>query len=163
MRDETASAGRDGGAGPIRRLLLALVLLGILGLAAELVLLEHFESVWQWVPLAALSAGFICGVAVALRPSRGTLRALQGVMALFVAAGLLGLYLHYRGNVEFELESDSSLQGLALLWSALRGATPSLAPGAMVQLGLLGLVLAHGHPALGRRGRSAPADGHPSL
>jgi hypothetical protein len=150
MRNETASAGAGEGPGPIRRLLLALVLIGILGLAAELILLEHVESVWQWVPLVSLCLGFACAAAVALRPSPGTLRAFQGVMALFAAAGLLGLYLHYRGNVEFELESDPSLRGLKLLWAALHGATPALAPGALVQLGLLGLVLAYRHPALGR-------------
>jgi len=59
--------------------------------------------------------------------------------------------LHYRGNVEFERERDPSLSGLALVWEALRGATPSLAPGAMAQLGLLGLAITWRHPAARRR------------
>jgi hypothetical protein len=143
--------------GPVRRLLLALVLLGIVGLAAELILLEHTESVWQWVPLAALGLGFACAAAVALRPAPGTLRPFQAVMALFVAAGVLGLYLHYRGNVEFELEGDPSLRGLDLFWKAMTGATPALAPGALAQLGLLGLVFTYRHPALSRR--PPPPDG----
>ena len=33
---------------------------------------------------------------------------------------------------------DPALHGLDLFWSALRGATPALAPGAMAQLGLIG-------------------------
>jgi hypothetical protein len=145
-----AGDGRDGEAGPLRRLLLGLVLLGIAGLGAELVLLEHTESAWQWVPLVALGLGFACAAAVALRPSPRTLRPFQAVMALFVAAGALGVYLHFRGNVEWELESDASLRGTALFWAALHGATPALAPGALAQLGLLGLALAHRHPALRR-------------
>lgn len=149
--DEAAGAGSGAGeAGLIRRLLLGLVLLGIAGLAAELVLLEHTESTWQWVPLVALGVGFVCAVAVWLRPSPRTLRPFQAVMALFVAAGAVGAYLHLRGNVEWELESDASLRGLELFWAALHGATPALAPGAMAQLGLLGLTLAYRHPALRR-------------
>lgn len=139
-----------GEAGPLRRLLLALLLLGIAGLAAELALLGHTDGLQQWVPLAALGAALVSAAAVALRPSPRTLRPFQGVMALCVAAGLLGLWLHLRGNLEWELESDPSLGGLPLLWAALRGATPTLAPGALAQLGLLGLALAHRHPALRR-------------
>ena len=146
----------DQAPGPFRRLLLALVLLGMLGLIAELLLLEHFEDVLQWVPLAALAAGVLLALAVWTRPGPGTLRPFQALSALYVAAGVLGVYLHLRGNVEFERESDASLRGLPLLWEAMHGATPALAPGALAQLGLLGLLLAHRHPAL-RRGRAAEA------
>jgi hypothetical protein len=149
--ERAAGGGAEAGeAWPIRRLLLGLILLGIAGLAAELVLLEHTESTWQWVPLVALGVGFPCAAAVWLRPSARTLRPFQALMALFVAAGALGVYLHIRGNVEWELESDASLRGLDLFWAALHGATPALAPGAMAQLGLLGLTLAYRHPALRR-------------
>ncbi len=144
---------RDQGSGEgglLRRMLLGLLLLGAVGLAAELVLLEHTESAWQWVPLVLLGAVLVLGCAVAARPARGTVRVFQGVTALCVAAGLLGVYLHLKGNVEFELEGDPSLGGLALLWEALKGATPALAPGALAQLGLLGLVCTYRHPALRR-------------
>lgn len=147
------SAGEK--AGPLRTMVLALMLLGMVGLAAELLLLEHTESVWQWVPLVALACGFLLGAAAWVRPGPGVLRALQGVMAAFVAAGLLGVFLHYQGNAEFELESDPALRGFALLWESLHGATPALAPGALAQLGLLGLAFTYRHPAL--RHRSAAA------
>ena len=48
---------------------------------------------------------------------------------LFVA--LLGIYFHFTGNREFELEMDGALRGWPLAWHALRGATPALAPGAL--------------------------------
>ncbi len=35
---------------------------------------------------------------------------------------------------------DDAADGLVLLWRSLRGATPALAPGALAQLGLLGLI-----------------------
>ncbi|HEV2148293.1 MAG TPA: hypothetical protein VGR37_12885 [Longimicrobiaceae bacterium] len=137
-------------AGGLRRTLLALLLLGIVGLAAELLLLEHTESFQQWVPLAVLGASLACALAVAARPGPRTLRCFQACMALCIVAGVVGLALHLRGNVEWELESDPSLRGPALLWEALHGATPALAPGALVQLGLLGLALVYRHPALRR-------------
>jgi hypothetical protein len=129
-------------------MLLALVLLGAAGLLAELALLEHFDSVSQWIPLALLAV--VLGAVVAVQVSRGprTVRFFQVVMGLCVVTGAVGVFLHYRGNVEFELERDGSLHGLRLFWEAIRGATPSLAPGALTQLGLLGLAYTYRHPSL---------------
>ena len=138
-------------ANSVRTLLLALVLLGEVGLAAELFLLEHFENVWQWAPFAVLAAGTASAIWLWTRPSRRAVRFFQSAMLLFVLAGLVGLWLHFKGNTEWELESDPAMRGLDLAWSALRGATPTLAPGALVQLGLMGLILTHDHPALGAR------------
>jgi hypothetical protein len=152
--DVRAAEGRRDDPGLLRRLLLGLVLLGMAGLLAELLLLEHYEDVWQWVPLVSLAIGFVLALAVWMRPARGALRAFRAVSAVYVAAGALGVYLHLDGNVEFARESDTSLRGFPLFWEALQGATPALAPGALAQLGLLGLALAYRHPAL-RRG---PAD-----
>jgi hypothetical protein len=147
--------GPEAGPGAIRRILLVLVLLGMAGLALELFLLEHMESAWQWLPLVVLAMGFASASAAAVRPTRRTVRLLQAIMALFVATGLLGLYLHLQGNAEFELEMDASARGLDLLWRSLRGATPALAPGALAHLGLLGLAYGWRHPAL-RRGAGDP-------
>jgi hypothetical protein len=72
-------------------------------------------------------------------------------MVLCLFAGLVGLGLHYQGNVEFELEMYPSMGGVDLVWEALTGATPALAPGTMVGLGLLGLAYTHRHPVFGRR------------
>jgi hypothetical protein len=150
--ENTRAAARGDDPGLLRRLLLAVMVIGIVGLEAELLLLEHFEGVWQWVPVIALALGLVLTLAVWMRPARATLRAFQALCAVFVAAGAVGVYLHMDGNIEFAREGDPSLGGLALLWEALSGATPALAPGALAQLGLLGLALAYRHPAL-RRGR----------
>jgi hypothetical protein len=139
---------------PLRRLLLALVFIGVVGLEVELALLRHAETLNQWIPHVALLTGLISTVAVYIRPGPATLRFFQAVMFIFLIVGALGVYLHVRGNVEFALERDHSLTGIRLIWKALRGATPALAPGAMVQLGLLGLLYSYRHPALARR--SAP-------
>jgi hypothetical protein len=135
----------------LRQLMLAVVLLGILGLEVELALLKHAESLTQWIPHLALFVGLVATVAVYLRPGAATLKAFQGVMLIFLVVGVLGVFLHLKGNVEFALERDPSLTGAKLIWKALRGATPALAPGALAQLGLLGLLYTYKHPALGIR------------
>ena len=134
----------------LRQLLLALVFLGIVGLEVELALLRHAESLTQWIPHVALMIGLLSTVAVYVRPGARTLRAFQVVMLIFLVVGALGVYLHFRGNVEFALERDPSLTGTRLIWKALRGASPALAPGALAQLGLLGLLYSYGHPAISK-------------
>lgn len=128
--------------------MLGLVLLGIIGLSLELFLLEHTESATQLIPFAVLGAGLVGGVKVAVRPTARSMRVFQLLMLMFIAAGLLGLYLHLRGNVEFEQETDPSARGLDLIRRSLHGGIPLLAPAAMAQLGLLGLAFGYRHPVL---------------
>ncbi|HEY3133926.1 MAG TPA: hypothetical protein VGJ47_04785 [Gemmatimonadaceae bacterium] len=134
----------------LRQLVFALVFIGIVGLEIELALLRHAESFSQWIPHIVLLIGFLATVIVFLRPSAQTLRAFQAIMWIFVVTGLLGLYFHFKGNFEFATERDPSLSGFRLLWKVLRGATPAFAPGAMSQLGLLGLIYTYKHPVLAR-------------
>ena len=134
----------------LHQLLLALVVIGIVGLEIELALLRHAESLSQWIPHVTLFIGLLTTPAVYFRPGPRTLRAFQLMMIIFTAVGALGVYFHLHGNVEFALERDPSLSGVRLLWKALRGASPALAPGALAQLGLLGLLYSYKHPALTR-------------
>ena len=144
---------RSGGGWTVRRILLALVHFGTLGLLAELYLLDHMESLTQWIPLVCLVLGLGSAASVALDATPFRLRVFRILMVAFVAAGILGLALHFNGNVEFERERNSSLGGLGLFWESLRGATPTLAPGALLQLGLLGLAYTFRHPRLATRRR----------
>ena len=139
----------------LRQLMLALILVGTVGLEVELALLRHTESIQQWIPHMALVVGLISSIAVYVRPGPATLRPFQVMMLTFLVIGVLGVYLHVQGNMEFALERDPSLTGASLIWKALRGATPALAPGALAQLGLLGLLYSYKHPALAKH--NAPA------
>ena len=132
----------------IRRMVLAILLLGLLGTGLELLLLEHTDGFWQRVPLALILTGFVVLGWHAGRRSAASLRVLQGTMILFLGSGLAGLFLHYRGNVEFELEMYPTRTGLELFWESLKGATPALSPGTMLVLGLLGLTYTYHHPGL---------------
>ena len=135
-------------AGTLRRLVLVVLTFGIVGVGFELVLLDHMEDPWQWAPIVLLAASLPVSVWLILSPGFAIIRTYQAMMVLFVLSGFVGQWLHYQGNVEFELEMYPSRQGLELVWEALGGAYPSLAPGTMTLFGLLGLVTCLRHPAL---------------
>ena len=135
----------------LRRILLAITLLSIVGLIPELLLIEHYEKRWQLVPLVLLGMALPSVLVAAWRPSERSVKTMRVVMALCVLAAPVGIWRHYSGNVEWELERKPEANGLPLIWKAMRGATPILAPGAMAQLGLLGLAFTFRHPALRRR------------
>jgi hypothetical protein len=142
----------------IRGALLIILVLGLIGLLAELVLLGHFEEPWQRVPVFLIVATLIILAWHGMERRAPSLRFLQAAMVLLVVAGAVGFLLHFDGNVEFELEMQPSLGGWQLIRAALEGATPTLAPGALVQLGLIGLAYTFRHPALRQSTRSRQQD-----
>jgi hypothetical protein len=134
----------------IRRVLLAILIVGLVGTAMELLLLKHDEEAIQLVPLALIAIAFIAIAWHTLDQGDASLRLFQTTMVLFIFAGAWGIYLHYRANVEFQREVDPSIAGRALVMKAMMAKTPpALAPGTMTQLGLIGLAYAYRYP--GRR------------
>jgi uncharacterized membrane protein len=134
---------------PLRRFLLAVFLLGAVGAAGELLLVEHYEDPWQYAPLVLIGTSLLVLAVHGAVRGRWTLQAFRVLMVLFIPAGAAGLMLHYRANIEFVAETYPDLMGWRLFWDAVRGtAPPSLAPGAMVALALAGLGYAHRHPDL---------------
>ncbi len=130
----------------IRNLLLLIFVAGLLGAGVELLLLEHFEVYWQFVPLILICSSLVVLGLFAVKRVSMVLRVFQIVMILFMISGCVGIILHYNVNVEFELEMYPSLSGLELFWKSIKGALPFLAPGTMIQLGLLGSVYTFRHP-----------------
>ena len=129
----------------IRRLLAAILLIGMTGTATELLLLAHDEDAIQLIPLALLGVGILALGWQTIAPSRASVSVFQVVMCLFLLAGAAGVFFHYKANTEFQLEGDPSLKGMPLLWKVLEAKVPpALAPGVMAQLGLLGLAYTYG-------------------
>jgi hypothetical protein len=127
----------------LRRFLLIVVVVGIVGIGIELLFIGHVDDSLQLVPMALLPAGLIALMWYGWRPSRRSARGVRLLMALFVASGVLGVGLHYKGNHEFELEMYPSMSGATLVRETLTGATPVLAPGSIVLLGLVGFAAVH--------------------
>ena len=128
-----------------RGLLLALVLFGALGLLAELVRVEHWAQDVQWAPIVILVLMAAGALLVWAYPSGGSVKAFRLLMVLGILAGVFGGLIHFRSNAVAAREADPSLQGPPLVEVALAGETPALAPGALIHLGLLGLVAVYRH------------------
>src|SRR6266403_1337550 len=106
----------------LRRWILLILVLGLIGTVTELVLLEHYEQPLQFVPLV-----------------------------LFVLAGFVGFAAHFQGSAEYQLELNPDMSNWELLEKILRAkAPPLLAPGMMLQLGLLGLAYVFSDPRFRR-------------
>ncbi len=125
----------------MRRMLFGVLLSGMAGIAAELLLTSHTEDAWQWAPLILLFAAMPVTLLLALRRARPLVWVMQLLMVLFIAAGALGTWFHYESNAEFVAELSPGLSGFGFLAETLtRPTPPPLAPGAMIMLGLIGFV-----------------------
>ena len=136
-------ARSSGGLERIHRWLLWMLVLGLAGTEAELLLLEHYEDLWQWAPLLLIAVALAVVGWHAMRRDAGSLRVLRIVMVLFLVAGFAGVALHFRGAAEFQLEIDPAMGAWDLVKKVMRAkAPPVLAPGVMLLLGLMGLAYA---------------------
>jgi hypothetical protein len=121
-----------------------------MGTGVELFFIEHTAGWKQLTPFVLFVMSVFSLAWHALDRKSASVRVFQITMILLVVSGIAGAFFHYQFNAEFEIEGDAALQGMDLFWRAMSGAAPSLAPGTMVQLGLLGLVYTFRHPALNR-------------
>ena len=129
--------------GMLRVFILAVLALGMVGTVAELIFLEHYEEPLQFVPLLLIVAAAAVLIWHVRSREAASLNALVIVMALFVLAGFLGMIAHFHGSAEYQLELDPAIGIFELIGKVVRAkAPPLLAPGMMIQLGLLGLAYA---------------------
>lgn len=157
MERATGPSGSSNGSAAIRPWLLGIITLGLFGSTTELLLLGHYEEPTQVVPLALMGLTLVAVGVHVRRGSAATVRLLRPLMVTLVLAGLVGIVLHFRGNMEFQLEMDPTQSGWPLVEKILHAkAPPALAPGALAQLGLLGLLYTYRHPALSRRFDNTP-------
>lgn len=127
----------------LRLWVLGVLVLGLVGTVTELILLEHYEQALQFVPLVLIGLGVAVLAWHAMRHDTASLRALQIVMGLFVLAGFAGMAAHFNGSAEYQLELNPDMDKWELLDKIVHAhAPPLLAPGMMMQMGLLGLAYA---------------------
>jgi hypothetical protein len=134
-------------------MLLGVLVLGLIGTGAELVLLGHDESLIQWIPLVLIVVGLGVTTWHLTAESRSSLLAMRVTMIAFIVGGALGVVLHLAGSVQFQRELDPSVEGFTLFMKAMQSkAPPALAPGTMTYMGLFGLVCTY---LLANRGENA--------
>jgi len=132
----------------MRRLLQAILAIGLAGTAVELALLEHYEDATQWLPLVIIAVALVVLAIYAAAPAPAAIRLFRAVMVAQFLLGGVGIVLHYRGNLEFQRDMDPTASSWQLFTKAIRAkAPPALAPGVLAQLALLGLVSTYRDPA----------------
>src|SRR5258708_26669648 len=130
----------------IRIVLFAILLLGMIGSGAELLLLSHTEDLRQWIPLILLGTGLLVSAWHGVYSSALSVRVLQTILLGYILSGFVGMYFHYQGSAEFKLETNPSLSGWALFREPIPPkAPPRLAPGTTTRLRRFGLVYTYRH------------------
>lgn len=123
----------------LRRWLFAVLLIGLGGAAVELILLEHYEDTAQLIPLGLIALAAFVLIWDMFSSTTMSRRVTQTTMGLFLAAGVVGIGLHLNGAAAFQREIDPEMDGWTLTKKIFHAkAPPALAPGLMIQLGLVG-------------------------
>ena len=136
--------------GRLRTFLLGLAAFMALGTIGELSLEEHWEDAIQLLPFLLCTLSFLSIVMVLLRPQRATLRLMRWIVGITFVGSLFGIFEHVEHNYGFALEIQPNATTSTLLWKALSGANPLLAPGILAFTALLALAASYYHPALRR-------------
>jgi hypothetical protein len=140
----------------IRWSLLLLAGLSIVSIALELLFLRHWGGAQTivWLGVAALSVALAL---LTIRPSPIRVRAAQAIALTSCLVAVVGLGFHVSENLDAgSLDRDyadrweqmSDIDQLVAATTGKVGPAPTLAPGALAQIGLLLLIASLGHPAL---------------
>ena len=122
---------------PKRVILLALFII-MIGTALELYLLDHYEDVQQLIPMFCIGASILLVLILLVRRTNFMVRLFKLVLGITALSGVYGTFLHLKANYEFEQEMKPTAHGWNLFLESLSGALPTLAPGSMIVLALLG-------------------------
>lgn len=121
-----------------RKIITIALLFMLLGTAAELYLLEHFEDTLQLIPLIGIGSALLVLFGLLYQRTPVLVTVFKILLALTGLSGFYGTFLHLRANYEFELEMRPTAAGWDLFRESMAGALPALAPLSMVVLALIG-------------------------
>ena len=122
----------------LRQAILGAFCFMVVGTTTELYLLDHYEDVQQLIPLLCLGASLVLVIVLLVKPTAWVVRSFQVLLGLTALSGVYGAFLHLRANYEFEREMKPTATASEALRESLSGALPSLAPGSMIVLALIG-------------------------
>ena len=133
-----------------RRFLFGAAALTFGAAGAELLLVEHYADRLQVLPFVMIGLGLLTTVWAWRAPSLRSIRAVRWTAGAVVLGSVAGIVLHAKGNVEFALEVTPNEPLASLIWDAVSGASPLLAPGMLALAAILAAAATYRHPALGR-------------
>ena len=106
----------------------------------ELALIDHYENTKQIIPIVSLFGVFVLTAASFTKLQKSFVQIFRLWMLITGLVGMLGFAFHAYGNYEFAIEIYPNSSTWQLIEKTIKGATPLLAPGAMIGLGLLGII-----------------------
>jgi hypothetical protein len=133
----------------LRRFLLSVSAGLCVGTVIELSLTEHTQGI-QLLPFGLCGVGLLAVLWMLLRPGRAAAFSLRAVMGLVALGSLFGVYEHLEHNAGFYLEIQPNAATSEVIWGALSGANPLLAPGILALAALLACAATYDHPVLNR-------------
>ncbi|HLF77567.1 MAG TPA: hypothetical protein VJB57_08745 [Dehalococcoidia bacterium] len=139
--------------GRLRSLLLALALLSFAGIALELWFEDHDQEFLQLVPFGICALGVASIAAVLIKPASVTIWLMRALMVAAVGVSVLGLWEHLESNYGFERDIRPTASTTTVLWHALHGSAPALAPGSLALIAVMAAGATLGHPALAQGSR----------
>lgn len=122
----------------LKHVIIVALLFMMFGTVLELYLLDHYEDALQLIPILCISTSILLIFILFYRRTVLLTGMFKFVMLITALSGLYGTFLHLRANYEFELEMKPGAKGWDLFLESLSGALPSLAPGSMIVLALIG-------------------------
>jgi hypothetical protein len=131
----------------VRRWVLAAIVAVLIATEAELIFVRHFgNNNGQMIAVVLTSTGLISVGWHAIARDTMSIVVFRFLMYLFLVFGIDGLMVHYNFAAHAVLKLHPALTGLPLLYATLSGDIPLLAPGMLIQVGLLGLLYTFHHP-----------------
>jgi hypothetical protein len=150
----------------LRRGLITLSALGVVGTLVELAILRHWESVSELIPWVMLAGSGAALLAVVVKATPGRVR-LAGAMGLALAVGgAYGLVAHIGANMAtapLDAVIGPTWESLGIwrqIWMAATGGVgpaPPLSAASLVPTGLALALATFRHPALKARKEPQPA------
>ncbi|MCX2718026.1 hypothetical protein [Lentiprolixibacter aurantiacus] len=122
----------------LKRVIIVALLFMMVGTALELYLLNHYEGTLQLIPIICIGASITTLAILHFHRTTYTIRIYKLVLGLTALSGVYGTFLHLQANFEFEVEMKPTAKTWDLFLESLSGALPSLAPGSMIVLALIG-------------------------
>jgi hypothetical protein len=139
----------------VRQWILAAIAAALVVMEGELIFVRHFgNNNGQMIAVVLTSAGLLATGWHVIARNTPSIIVFRFLMYLFLVFGIDGLLVHYNFAAHAALKSHPALGGLPLLYAALSGDIPLLAPGLLIQVGLLGLLYTFHHPLDVRVSRS---------
>jgi hypothetical protein len=167
----TATAPADSTAPLLRRGLLWLGALTLVGITIELAVERHWTQPVQFVAWGALVVAALALVLLVGTPSAGRVRLARILAVAVMLSALFGIWEHLDSNYDSgELDRNYSntwetLPQSTRWWLAISktvGPSPPLAPGALIQVSVCVLLASLRHPALlGQRTEAGDRDNPP--